>query len=152
MTLYMVIETFRPGRKAAVYERYAGGGRMLPGGLEYLDSWVEEGGDRCFQLMKTDRRELLLEWIEKWSDLVEFEECVGFDPLLGETDERLEHVVTCVAQRLDRSQRRGRRVVDLVCETGREFAERHQRLALTCRRIHPAHRLIDGIENVSAER
>ena len=69
----MVIETFRPGIKAAVNERYAGGGRMLPGGLEYLDSWVEEGGDRCFQLMKTDRRELLLEWIEKWSDLVEFE-------------------------------------------------------------------------------
>lgn len=73
MAFYMVIERFRPGMKRAVYERYSERGRMLPEGLEYLDSWLEECGDRCYQLMKTDRRELLLEWIERWADLVEFE-------------------------------------------------------------------------------
>jgi len=70
---YMVIETFRPGTKDAVYARFESEGRMLPGGLEYLDSWVSVDGTRCFQLMKTDRFELFDRWTARWSDLVEFE-------------------------------------------------------------------------------
>jgi hypothetical protein len=27
----------------------------------------------CFQVMRTDRRDLLDEWMAQWSDLVEFE-------------------------------------------------------------------------------
>lgn len=27
---------------------------MLPGGLVYINSWLEKEGDRCFQLMETD--------------------------------------------------------------------------------------------------
>lgn len=46
---------------------------MLPEGLAYIDSWIETSGDRCFQLMETDRAELFEEWISKWDDLVEFE-------------------------------------------------------------------------------
>jgi hypothetical protein len=68
----MVIETFRHGA-APVYERAAERGRLLPAGLEYVDSWVEERLGRCFQLMKTEHPPLLDEWIARWGDLVEFE-------------------------------------------------------------------------------
>jgi len=46
---------------------------MLPDGLLYLDSWVDERLDRCFQLMETDDRRLLDDWMARWSDLAEFE-------------------------------------------------------------------------------
>jgi hypothetical protein len=68
----MVVETFRRGA-APVYQRAADQGRMLPDGLVYLDSWVDERLDRCFQLMKTDDRRLFDEWTARWSDLAEFE-------------------------------------------------------------------------------
>jgi hypothetical protein len=71
--LYMVIETYRQGARP-VYERAAERGRMLPPGLEYVDSWVDERRlDRCFQLMETDDPGLFDEWIAAWADLVEFE-------------------------------------------------------------------------------
>ena len=70
---YMVIETFRPGCRARVYERFREKGRMLPDGLRYLDSWVEKDGNRCFQLMETDAPELFEDWMEAWNDLVSFE-------------------------------------------------------------------------------
>jgi hypothetical protein len=47
---------------------------MLPPGLEYLDSWVDERRlDRCFQLMEAQDPRLFDEWIAAWSDLAEFE-------------------------------------------------------------------------------
>jgi hypothetical protein len=70
---YMVIETFGPGMRALVYERFQEQGRMLPEGLDYIDSWVEIDGDRCFQLMETSRPALFQEWIRTWEDLVSFE-------------------------------------------------------------------------------
>ena len=70
---YMVIETFAPGKRALVYERFRTKGRMLPDDLHYIDSWVELSGDRCFQLMETSRRELFQDWIRAWDDLVSFE-------------------------------------------------------------------------------
>jgi hypothetical protein len=70
---YMVIETFAPGCKERVYARFRQQGRMLPDGLHYLESWVEEEGDRCFQLMETDSPKLFREWTEPWKDLVSFE-------------------------------------------------------------------------------
>jgi hypothetical protein len=72
--LYMVIERFKSRDAAtAVYKRFAERGRMLPEGLSYVDSWVEENLDRCFQLMETDDPKLFDEWISSWSDLVDFE-------------------------------------------------------------------------------
>jgi hypothetical protein len=70
---YIVIETFKPGSKELVYERFREKGRMLPDGLRYIDSWLEKDGDRCFQLMETDARELFERWIAAWGDLVSFE-------------------------------------------------------------------------------
>ena len=69
----MVIETFTRGARP-VYERAAERGRMLPAGLEFVDSWIDERTlDRCFQLMETDDPSLFDGWIASWSDLAEFE-------------------------------------------------------------------------------
>jgi hypothetical protein len=68
----MVIETFVRGAKP-IYERAAEKGRMLPPGLVYVDSWIDESLGRCFQLMETDDPALFDEWIASWSDLGEFE-------------------------------------------------------------------------------
>ena len=67
---YMVIERFVQGARP-VYERAATTGRLLPPGLHYLDSWVSESLDRCFQLMETDDPRLLDEWMKQWSALLE---------------------------------------------------------------------------------
>jgi Protein of unknown function (DUF3303) len=69
---YMVVERFVQGARP-VYERAARQGRMLPPGLAYVDSWVDERLDRCFQLMETDDPSLLDVWIAGWSDLAAFE-------------------------------------------------------------------------------
>ena len=68
----MVVERFLHGPRP-VYERAAGQGRMLPSGLEYVDSWVDERLDRCFQLMETDDPALFDQWTANWNDLMTFE-------------------------------------------------------------------------------
>jgi hypothetical protein len=68
----MVVERYIAGPEA-VYARAAAEGRMLPNGLRYVDSWVDDRLDRCFQLMETDDPSLFEEWIAHWSDLTEFE-------------------------------------------------------------------------------
>lgn len=71
--LFMVIERFRGGDAEPVYRRFRERGRLTPEGLTYVDSWVDDSLRMCFQLMRTDRRDLLDEWMSQWSDLVEFE-------------------------------------------------------------------------------
>ena len=71
--LFMVIERYKNRDAEAVYRRYREHGRMLPEGLQYLDSWVEPNFDRCFQLMSADDPDLFQEWISRWRDLVDFE-------------------------------------------------------------------------------
>ena len=68
----MVVERFVQGPRP-VYERAAREGRMLPEGLSYVDSWIDERLDRCFQLMETDDPSLFETWIAQWDDLAEFE-------------------------------------------------------------------------------
>ena len=70
-TLYMVVERFKDA--PAVYRRFRERGRMAPEGLVYVSSWVDEGVQRCFQLMQTSDRRLLEQWIANWSDLTDFE-------------------------------------------------------------------------------
>jgi len=70
---YLVIEKFTDG-PAPVYARLSQRGRLLPSGLVYLDSWVDERSlERCFQLMETEDPRLFDEWIANWQDLAEFE-------------------------------------------------------------------------------
>jgi Protein of unknown function (DUF3303) len=68
----MVIETFLHGARP-VYARAAEKGRMLPDGLVYVDSWIDENLGRCFQLMETDDPALFEEWTAAWRDLARFE-------------------------------------------------------------------------------
>ena len=71
--LYMVVEHFKNQDPLPVYRRFRDDGRLAPEGLQYVSSWVDEKLERCFQLMETDDRNLLDEWISKWSDIVSFE-------------------------------------------------------------------------------
>jgi len=73
MKQYMVIETFLPGCKDKVYERFHQEGRMMPEGLTYVNSWLEKDGNRCFQLMETDDPTLFQAWLAHWKDLAEME-------------------------------------------------------------------------------
>ena len=71
--LFMVIEHFKNRDAAPVYGRYREKGRMMPDGLNYVDSWVERDLGRCFQLMECDDPQLLRQWTSHWQDLVDFE-------------------------------------------------------------------------------
>jgi hypothetical protein len=64
--LFMVIERFRDNDMVPIYRRVQEGGRGLPEGLEYLDSWVEPNFSRCFQLMRCDDLRLFQEWCLQW--------------------------------------------------------------------------------------
>ena len=72
-TLYMVVEHYKNKDAVAVYRRFRDSGRMAPEGLFYVSSWVDQEFERCYQLMETDNRLLLDEWMANWSDLVDFE-------------------------------------------------------------------------------
>ena len=71
--LFMVIERFKNQDAKAVYKRFQEQGRMMPGGLKYIDSWVEANFNRCFQLMECNDPALFQQWILEWQDLMEFE-------------------------------------------------------------------------------
>ena len=73
MSQYLVIETFLPGCKPKIYERFHARGRLLPEGLIFLNSWLEKDGDQCFQLMTTDDPSLFRVWTDRWKGLVSFE-------------------------------------------------------------------------------
>ncbi|HEY7358147.1 MAG TPA: DUF3303 family protein [Ktedonobacterales bacterium] len=71
--LFMVIERYKNRDARAVYQRASERGRMLPEGLRYVSSWVEENFDRCFQVMECDDPQLFAAWTAQWQDLVDFE-------------------------------------------------------------------------------
>jgi hypothetical protein len=69
----MVIERFRNGDAAPVYARFRERGRLAPDGVKYITSWVDSTFQSCFQVMESESRTLLDEWIANWEDLVDFE-------------------------------------------------------------------------------
>jgi hypothetical protein len=71
--LFMVIERFKNRDAKAVYLRAREKGRMMPDGLKFVGSWVEDNFDRCFQLMECDDASLFEQWTVHWEDLVSFE-------------------------------------------------------------------------------
>ena len=71
--LFMVIERFKNSDAKAVYRRYRRQGRLMPEGLNYVQSWVSTSFDCCFQLMESNDARLFDEWVSQWQDLVEFE-------------------------------------------------------------------------------
>jgi Protein of unknown function (DUF3303) len=71
--LYMVVERFKDGAAAELYKRLREKGRMMPGGLEYVSSWIDLDFKICYQLMRTEDASLFPLWTDNWKDLMEFE-------------------------------------------------------------------------------
>jgi hypothetical protein len=71
--LFMVVERFPNNDPRPLYEHLRDHGRGLPDGLRYVDSWVDAGFGRCFQLMECDDPRLLAEWALHWAGKVELE-------------------------------------------------------------------------------
>jgi hypothetical protein len=86
--LFMVIERLRDNDMVPIYQPLREIGRSLPGGLEYVDSWIEPNFARCFQLMRCDDPRLFQEGFyngvasvlrlkSSWSCLATREYCRG---------------------------------------------------------------------------
>lgn len=71
--IYMVIEHFHPGKINELYRRFAEKGRMLPEGVQYINSWINEALTVCYQVMEADSAGKLNQWIANWTDLADFE-------------------------------------------------------------------------------
>jgi len=69
----MVVERFRNKDAVPVYKRFREKGRLAPEGLAYVTSWVDEKLEVCWQIMETEDRALLDEWMANWKDIVDFE-------------------------------------------------------------------------------
>ena len=69
----MVIEHFKNGDPKPIRERFIREGRMLPEGVVYQASWIDQASARCFQIMEAKNLEALDAWTARWSDLVDFE-------------------------------------------------------------------------------
>lgn len=66
----MVIEKYKD--KEAVYKRFHEKGRMMPDGVRYVDSWVSEDGNVCYQINEAESIELLRKWASNWDDVTDF--------------------------------------------------------------------------------
>ncbi len=70
--LYMIIETFHPGQVKQLYKRFEEKGRLMPQGVQYINSWINEDITTCFQVMESDTEKKIYEWIQNWIDLSDF--------------------------------------------------------------------------------
>jgi hypothetical protein len=71
--LFLIIEHFKNGNPVPVYRRVREQGRMTPPGVEYINSWVTADLSRCYQIMECRDPRLLVEWMSRWADIVDFE-------------------------------------------------------------------------------
>jgi len=69
----MIVEQFKNEDPLPVRERFLRCGRLLPGGLTYLHSWIDEVRGRCFQVMEAEGEAVLDAWMSRWSDIIDFE-------------------------------------------------------------------------------
>jgi 2-hydroxy-3-keto-5-methylthiopentenyl-1-phosphate phosphatase len=70
---YMIIERFKQDKVKELYQRFAEKGRMMPDGVNYINSWINEDVSICYQVMETESIDKLNEWIHNWNDLADFE-------------------------------------------------------------------------------
>ena len=71
--LFMIIEKFHPGKGKLIYQRFKEKGRMMPEGVVYINSWINEPISICYQVLESDSLEKIQEWISHWSDIADFE-------------------------------------------------------------------------------
>lgn len=69
----MIIERFYPDKVKELYQRFEEKGRLLPTGVQYINSWIDEKVEICYQVMESESIEKLQEWINNWNDLAAFE-------------------------------------------------------------------------------
>ena len=69
---YLIIEKFYPEKRKALYERFNSAGRLLPDGVTYINSWIDEPVETCYQIMESESKEKLMEWMSHWKDFAEF--------------------------------------------------------------------------------
>jgi hypothetical protein len=69
----MIIERFHTGKVKALYQRFEEKGRLLPAGVYYINSWIDELVSVCYQVMESDAEEKIHEWLSHWNDLADFE-------------------------------------------------------------------------------
>ena len=60
-------------RRRAGLSAFSGARPDGSAGLVYVSSWVDQKLERCYQLMETEERTLLDQWIANWSDITDFE-------------------------------------------------------------------------------
>ena len=70
--LYMIIEHFHTGKIKELYRRFDEKGRMLPEGVKYINSWINEDMTICYQVMESDSIDNLETWISNWNDVADF--------------------------------------------------------------------------------
>lgn len=70
---YLIIEHFHPDKIGELYQRFDEKGRMLPEGVIYITSWIDEKVTTCYQVMESDSSEKLQTWVSYWQDLADFE-------------------------------------------------------------------------------
>jgi flavodoxin len=70
---YMIIEKFYPNKVKQLYKRFEEKGRQLPERVNYINSWINEDVTICYQVMESDTKEKINEWIKHWNDLADFE-------------------------------------------------------------------------------
>ena len=71
--VYMIIERFYPNKVKELYKRFEEKGRMMPDGVNYINSWIDEEVSTCYQVMESPSAEKIQEWINHWNDLADFE-------------------------------------------------------------------------------
>lgn len=71
--VYMIIEHYHPGKIKELYRRFDEKGRMLPEGVHYINSWINEDVTVCYQVMESDSIDKLHDWISNWNDIVDFQ-------------------------------------------------------------------------------
>jgi len=71
--IYMIIEKFYPGKVKELYQRFEEKGRLLPPGVSYINSWIDEKVETCYQVMESSSYESLQEWVSRWKDYADFE-------------------------------------------------------------------------------
>jgi hypothetical protein len=71
--LYMIIEKFYPEKIKELYAKFDKEGRLLPPGVQYINSWIDETVSICYQVMESETPEKLQEWINNWKKFAEFE-------------------------------------------------------------------------------
>jgi hypothetical protein len=71
--LYMIIERFHADKVKELYKRFDEKGTMMPEGVTYVNSWINEDITVCYQVMEATSIAHLHEWIANWNDLVDFE-------------------------------------------------------------------------------